>query len=136
VGRRGATGRGLHHAPGRGRQHAEWKLQGFNGILLVDGYARYNRLIAPDRIGQGINLAHCWAHARHKLIEITRTGPAPIAEEGVALAKIAKYRDGLDRFRSDGRVDIDSNFFENAIRSPAINRRNALFAGHDEGGHN
>jgi len=36
----------------------------------------------------------------------------------------------------DGRVDIDSNLVENAIRSPAIHRRNALFAGHDEGGRN
>jgi transposase len=36
----------------------------------------------------------------------------------------------------DGRVDIDSNLVENAIRSPAMNRRNALFAGHDEGGRN
>jgi hypothetical protein len=26
-------------------------------------------------------------HARRKLIEITRTGPAPIAEEGVALIR-------------------------------------------------
>ncbi len=31
---------------------------------------------------------------------------------------------------------MDSNLVENAIRSPAINRRNALFAGHDEGGRN
>jgi transposase len=36
----------------------------------------------------------------------------------------------------DGCVDIDSNLVENAIRSPAMNRRNALFAGHDEGGRN
>ena len=28
------------------------------------------------------------------------------------------------------------NLVENAIRSPAMNRRNALFAGHDEGGRN
>ena len=62
-------------------------LNGFGGILQVDGYAGYNRLIAADRIGPGIQLAHCWAHARRKLIEITRTGPAPIAEEGVALIR-------------------------------------------------
>jgi transposase len=31
---------------------------------------------------------------------------------------------------------MDSNLVENAIRSPAMNRRNALFAGHDEGGRN
>jgi hypothetical protein len=75
------------YAPGRGGQHAERILQGFGGILQVDGYAGYNRLIAAGRIGPGIQLAHCWAHARRKLIEITRTGPAPIAEEGVALIR-------------------------------------------------
>ncbi len=38
-------------------------------------------------MNMGIQLAHCWAHARRKLIEITRSGPAPIAEEGVALIR-------------------------------------------------
>lgn len=32
------------YAPGRGGQHAERILQGFGGILQVDGYAGYNRL--------------------------------------------------------------------------------------------
>ncbi|OWK20016.1 hypothetical protein AJ88_35470 [Mesorhizobium amorphae CCBAU 01583] len=44
---------------------------------------RYNRLIAPDRIGPDIRLAYCWAHARRKLVEITRNGIARIAEDGV-----------------------------------------------------
>ena len=57
-------------------------MQGFTGIQ-VDGYAGYNRLIAPDRVGPGIQLAYCWAHARRKLVEIARNGAAPIAEEGV-----------------------------------------------------
>ncbi len=39
-------------------------------------------------------------------------------------------------FLDDGRVDVGSNLVENAIRSPAMSRRNALFAGHDEGGRN
>ncbi|MGF9567756.1 IS66 family transposase [Neorhizobium sp. BT27B] len=71
------------YAPGRGGIHAERILQGFTGILQVDGYAGYNRLIAPDRVGPDIQLAYCWAHARRKLVEITRSGSAPIAEEGV-----------------------------------------------------
>lgn len=71
------------YAPGRGGQHAERILQGFSGVLQVDGYAGYNRLIAPHRVGPGIRLAYCWAHARRKLVEITRNGPAPIAEDGV-----------------------------------------------------
>ena len=55
---------------------------------------------------------------------------------GEAMAYMLKRQDGFRLFLDDGRVDIDSNLVENAIRSPAMNRRNALFAGHDEGGKN
>ncbi|EEW56565.1 transposase IS66 [Ruegeria sp. TrichCH4B] len=55
---------------------------------------------------------------------------------GVALAYMLRRQDGFRLFLEDGRVDMDSNLVENAIRSPAMNRRNALFAGHDEGGRN
>lgn len=39
------------YAPGRGGIHAERIPQGFSGVLQVDGYAGYNRLIAPERVG-------------------------------------------------------------------------------------
>lgn len=179
------------YAPGRGGLHAERILQGFSGILQVDGYAGYNRLIAPDRIGPDIRLAYCWAHARRKLVEITRNGAAPIAEDGVkrigelyrieaelrglhpaarlagrqersaslvaeletwlihhrarvaaksplgeALKYIAKYWEGLLIFLTDGRIEIDNNSVERSIRPIALNRKNALFAGHDAGAEN
>lgn len=44
--------------------------------------------------------------------------------------------DGLSRFLDDGRVDLDSNVVERSIRPLALNRKNALFAGSDEGGDN
>ncbi|MDX1011324.1 IS66 family transposase [Sinorhizobium medicae] len=179
------------YAPGRGGAYAERILQGFSGILQVDGYAGYNRLIAADCICADIRLAYCWAHARRKLIEITRNGSAPIAEDGVkrigelyrieaelrgldpearlagrrersaplvadlqtwlayhrarvatksplgeALAYIAKYWDGLKLFLTDGRIEIDNNSVERTIRPIALNRKNALFAGHDTGAEN
>ena len=55
---------------------------------------------------------------------------------GEAMAYMLKRQDGLRLFLGDGHVDLDSNLVENAIRSPAMNRRNALFASHDEGGRN
>ena len=176
------------YAPGRGGQHAEHILQGFGGILQVDGYAGYNRLV---RAGRNIRLAYCWAHARRKLIEITRMGPAPIAQEGLrlirvlyaieaeitgkdpetrlqvrqsrsapvmaelaqwltqnrarlsaksnlgeAMAYLAKYWDGLQIFLTDGGVEIDNNPVERTIRPIALNRKNALFAGHEAGAEN
>jgi transposase len=44
--------------------------------------------------------------------------------------------EGLSRFLDDGRVDLDSNTVERSIRPLALNRKNALFAGSDEGGDN
>ena len=53
---------------------------------------------------------------------------------GEKLAYIHRHWDGLQTFLHDGRVEIDSNGVENLIRPIALNRKNALFAGHDEGG--
>ncbi len=59
--------------PRSGGQHAERILGGFGGIIQVDGYAGCNCLIAADRIGPGIQLAHSWAHVPRKFFEITGT---------------------------------------------------------------
>ena len=56
------------------------------------------------------------------------------------LAEAIRYAlsrwDGLTRFLDDGRIDLDSNTVERSIRPLALNRKNALFAGSDEGGDN
>jgi transposase len=44
--------------------------------------------------------------------------------------------DGLVRFLDDGRIEIDSNTVERSMRPIALNRKNALFAGHDLGAEN
>ena len=41
---------------------------------------------------------------------------------------------GLSRFLDDGRIEIDSNTVERSIRPLALNRKNALFAGSNQGG--
>lgn len=185
----GPPGVAFTYAPGRSGKYAEQILQGFSGILQVDGYAGYNRLL--KRASQDIHLAYCWAHARRKLVEITRTGNSPIAQEGInhiaklyrieeeirgmdadarrtarqeksasliaeletwveqhrarvsaksplgeALAYIAKFWDGLCLFLTDGRIEMDNNSVERTIRPIALNRKNALFAGHDAGATN
>jgi len=41
--------------------------------------------------------------------------------------------DGLTRFLSDGRLEMDTNGVENAIWPIPLKRKNALFAGSDDG---
>jgi transposase len=55
---------------------------------------------------------------------------------GEKLRYIHSHWDGLQVFLTDGRVEIDSNTVERTIRPIALSRKNALFAGHDEGGRN
>jgi len=56
------------------------------------------------------------------------------------LAEAIRYAlsrwDGLTRFIDDGRIEIDSNIVERAIRPIALSRKNALFAGSDGGAEN
>lgn len=179
------------YSDGRGGKHAEEFLQGFKGILQVDGYAGYNRLTKGSRADGPLTLAFCWAHARRKLKEIYDRDGSKVAAEGLRrirefykieaeirgtspgqrltarkartkplmddfglwlkekrsrvsaksrlgekLGYISRHWDGLRVFLTDGRVEIDSNPVERTIRPIALNRKNALFAGHDEGGKN
>ena len=62
-----------------------------------------------------------------------RARVSPKSRLGEKLAYIGNHWDGLQVFLTDGRVEMDNNVVENAIRPLALNRKNALFAGHDEG---
>ncbi len=65
----------------------------------------YNRLIAPDRVDPDIRLAHCWVHARRKLVEITHHGTAPTAEEGVKrIGDLYRIEAELRGFDADARL--------------------------------
>jgi transposase len=183
------------YAPGRGNEHAAALLNDFRGILQTDAYVAYKTVAKPpgiaDGTGEGVILAHCWAHCRRRFFEIAHKRPAPIARE--ALQRIAKLYDieaeirgrsaaerraarqlrtkplldsmrlwleqraaelprksplaeaigyalnqwdGLVRLLDDGRIEIDSNTVERSMRPIALNRKNALFAGHDLGAEN
>jgi len=53
-----------------------------------------------------------------------------------AIRYALKQWEGLIRFLDDGRIEIDSNTVERAMRPVALTRKNALFAGSDEGAEN
>ena len=47
-------------------------LNGFEGVLITDGYDAYSSLV---RAGPGIRHAHCWAHVRRKFLEAEAAYP-------------------------------------------------------------
>jgi transposase len=54
----------------------------------------------------------------------------------VAIRYGLNHWEGLERFLEDGRIEIDTNVVERSMRPIALNRKNALFAGHDAGAEN
>jgi transposase len=57
----------------------------------------------------------------------------PTAE---AIRYALNHWDGLQRFLNDGRIELDNNSIERAMRPVCLSRKNSLFAGSDEGGEN
>ncbi len=59
---------------------------------------------------------------------------SPKSEMAKAIAYGTKRWPALSRFLSDGRLEIDNNIAERALRGIAVGRRNWLFAGSRAGG--
>jgi transposase len=173
------------YSPDRKAERPAAHLEGFRGVLQVDGYAGFERLTA----GGNIVLAACWAHARRKFYDVHEATGSPISAEALrriaevyaietsirgcpaeqrrqvrntssrplldamkpwlvtelaripgrgALAEAIRYAlarwEALCRFIDDGRIELDNNPVERAIRPIALGRKNHLFAGSDGGG--
>src|SRR3954470_14475554 len=175
------------YAEDRKGEHPAAHLAGFRGILQVDGYSGFKRLLENRPPGE-IRLAFCWAHCRRRFYDIYRATASPLAEEALrrigelyrieaeirgrpaeerratrrersrplvealhawltaqlgrvsgksGLAEAIRYAlrhwTGLVLFLEDGRLELDTNTIERAIRPIALGRKNALFAGSDGG---
>ena len=130
--------------------HARRKLHDVaqSGIAPIaqEGLAQIQALyrIEKDLRGKSSDQRHAARQDRSKHIIDTlelwlaqsRARVSAKSPTGEALKYIAKYWDGLILFLSNGRVEIDNNTVERTIRPIALNRKNALFAGHDAGAQN
>lgn len=56
---------------GRGKGNPTAFLEGFQGVLQVDGYSGYNEVLSRE----GITHQGCWAHARRKFFDARETAP-------------------------------------------------------------
>jgi transposase len=85
------------YAEDRRGRHVKEHLDGFHGVLQVDGYSGYDDLTKPDRPGGVIALAYCLAHARREFFEVHKQTKDPVAAE--ALRRIGEVYDIEARIR-------------------------------------
>jgi len=75
-----------------------------------------------------IELFAFWQKAYSQLSRKSRTAKA--------IQYALNNKDALMRFLEDGKIEIDNNAAERALRSVAVGRKNWMFAGSDQGGKN
>lgn len=62
----------------RAKDSAATVLGDYRGTVVADGYGAYSALATRD--GPSFQLAHCWAHARRKFVEVEDHYPGPTKE--------------------------------------------------------
>src|SRR5919205_3578168 len=70
------------YAEDRKGEHPAAHLAEFRGVLQVDGYAGFKRLLENRPPGE-VRLAFCWAHCRRRFYEIHQATGSPLAEEAL-----------------------------------------------------
>jgi transposase len=88
--------------------------------------ADYRRQVRQERSRPIVDALHAWLEDH-----VGRVSAASDLAEAIRYA--LRHWSGLLVFLDDGRVEMDTNSVERAIRPITLNRKNALFAGNDGG---
>src|SRR4051794_19541225 len=88
--------------------------------------AEDRRAIRQERSKPVVEALHSWLSAQLERV----SGKSALAE---AIRYALRHWPGLVLFLDDGRLELDTNTIERAIRPIALGRKNALFAGSDGG---
>jgi transposase len=112
--------------------------------VATEALRRIGELYAIEARVRGQSSAHRLAERRsfsRPIVQALRTwleAQLPRVAGRSTLAEAIRYAlarwDGLTRFLHDGRIELDTNPVERAIRPVALGRKNHLFAGSDGGG--
>jgi transposase len=119
--------------------------QATSAPIATEALRRIGELYGVEAGVRGQSPAHRLA-ARHKrskyIVDAMRLwfeAQLPLVPSRSTLAEAIRYAlsrwEALTRFLHDGRIELDTNPVERAIRPVALGRKNHLFAGSDGGGH-
>jgi transposase len=89
--------------------------------------AEKRRQVRQERSRPIVEDLHPWLHKHLSLV----SGSSDLAK---AMRYAIRHWPGLVAFLDDGRIEMDTNVVERAIRPHTLTRKNALFAGSDAGG--
>jgi transposase len=103
-------------------------------LYWIERHARDEALNAEQRKQLRQEKAQPILLALHPRLEALREKTLPQSPLGKAVRYSLNEWPALTRYLEDGRLEIDNNLTENAIRPSAVGKKNWLFIGHPEAG--
>ena len=114
------------------KEHAEYALKEIQKLYAVEKYCRENNLSVYDRLDLRQEKSVPILQELYQWLKDTVVKVTPTSAIGKAIAYALPRWERLILYAHDGRLEIDNNLVENAIRPIAIGRKNYLFAGSHE----
>lgn len=103
-------------------------------LYLIERHARDECLAAEQRLKVRQELAAPILAALRPRLELLREKHLPQSPLGKAIRYTLNEWEPLTCYLQDGRLEIDNNLTENALRPSAVGKKNWLFIGHPEAG--
>jgi transposase len=113
---------------------AGWFVRELRKLYLIEAHAREQGLTPEQRYQLRNELAPPIWKFMHERLEALAPGLLPQSPLGKAVRYMLAEWEPLQCYLADGRVEIDNNLTENAIRPSAVGKRNWLFIGHPDAG--
>jgi transposase len=125
--------RGFHEALGEGRA-AAWLVGQIGRLYAVEKQLRAQQAGPQLRAAVRVWQSRPILERLRRAMEVVRRRVLPKSLLGQAIDYTLARWEALTRYVADGRLEIDNNICENAIRPTAIGKKNFLFIGHPEAG--
>lgn len=124
--------REFEQAKGNDLPRATHILTQIQSLYAVERQAKEKNLSADERLTLRQELSRPVFDQLHEYLKAEYQQVLPKSAIGQAIAYSLNRWEKLERFLLDGKIEIDNNLVENAIRPVALGRKNYLFAGNHE----
>jgi transposase len=113
---------------------ADWFLRQVQLLYCVEKDLRERRIGPAGRSARRAAESGMVLHRFKRVLDRKWQQALPRNRMGKAMNYALSNWEALTRYRDDGRLEIDNNRVENAIRPTAVGKKNWLFIGHPEAG--
>jgi transposase len=112
----------------------QWLVVEIRKLYLIEAHAREQGMSAEQRHSLRHELAPPILRGIKTRLDELRPTLLPQSPLGKAVSYTISEWDALNRYLEDGRLELDNNLTENALRPSCVGKRNYLFFGHPDAG--